>query len=150
MSITDNDLDETTPAAQSATLVEEIYATPDPVLKAFVASAEQYGLQMPVTLHVSGVVISGHLISASRYFELAAEALAQAGDKDFADALMLPTAELLRSAPDEPVSSAAVNFIHLRDAQVFTSGSDRPLPKATWRGRLAHVSGWSLGAMEAS
>ena len=54
------------------------------------------------------------------------------------------------SADEEQGELGFTDFIHLRAARVFTSGSDQPLPETLWRGRLSHVSAWSLGALRAS
>jgi hypothetical protein len=103
---------------------------------------------MGLTLHVSGVVVSGVLVPASRYFDLMAEWLTERGAQGWADAFATPAAELIRSSRSvNPDDSSPVPFIHLRDAQVFTSASDAPLPKALWHGRLSHVRGWSIGTM---
>jgi hypothetical protein len=51
---------------------------------------------------------------------------------------------------DDDLLDLSATYIHLRAARVFTSGSAQPLPEMLWRGRLSHVSGWSVGAMRAS
>jgi hypothetical protein len=106
--MTDLDHDDDAEAVPSAepTLVEEIFTTPDPILRAMIDAVNRHDAGISLTLHVSGVVVSGTL--------------------------------------------AAGNFVHLRDAQVFTSGDDRPLPKTLWRGRLSHVSAWSIGSYSQS
>jgi hypothetical protein len=36
-------------------------------------------------------------------------------------------------------------FIHLKDAYAYAPGA-KPLLIGLWRGRLGHVSGWSVGS----
>ena len=114
------------------------------------------GTEIGITLHVSGEIVSGLMIPLTDYLdEMAALvrdngspesaaargglaevfSLAAAESRPAADADL---AELIDTAP-EPA------FIHLRQATVHAPGSDAVLPATLWRGRLDHVSGWSLG-----
>jgi hypothetical protein len=45
----------------------------------------------------------------------------------------------------ETAESDLPGFIHLRAATVHAPGTDAVLPETLWRGRLDHVSGWSIG-----
>jgi hypothetical protein len=133
--------------------VEEIHAMPDPILVAMAATAAQdESFEMGLTLHVSGVVVSGIMVSPSRFFEQLALWLTERGAADFAQTFAVPVAEMFHesAANDEQDAPSIVSFIHLQDARVFTSGTNRPLPEVLWRGRLSHVSAWSIGAMGAS
>jgi hypothetical protein len=52
--------------------------------------------------------------------------------------------------PDDDAATTTFNrvmYIHLRDATVFAPGAQPTLAKTLWRGRLSHVSGWSLGQL---
>jgi hypothetical protein len=108
-----------------------------------------------LTLHVSGTVISGILVSGKRFFELLADWLTSEGAQGLADSLARPIAEMFREPDTEPADDehdglSLLDYIHLRAARVFTSGNDRPLPETFWRGRLSHVSGWSFGTLGVS
>jgi hypothetical protein len=136
------------------------YQLPDHVLMALVTAADTIDMELSVTLHVSGVVVSGTLISEARLYEQLAEALRQvppppdmpegalSGPAALATAFdssaeeYREQAELDRSRNEPP----PVIYIHLRDAAVWAPGGE-PLPRMLWRGRLSHVSGWSLGAL---
>jgi hypothetical protein len=135
---------ETTPVTEPA-LVEEIHATPDPILRAIVGwTTQDESLEMGLTLHVAGVVVSGILVSAARFFDALAEWLKSEGAEGWAESFAGPMAEMFRE-PDP--NAAEVSFVHLLNARVFTSGTDKPLPEALWRGRLSEVSGWSVGLL---
>jgi hypothetical protein len=45
----------------------------------------------------------------------------------------------------EAAESDLPEFIHLRAATVHAPGTDAVPPETLWRGRLEHVSGWSIG-----
>lgn len=138
-------------------MVEELNTTPDPLLRAmvWVVADQSQTSEIGLTLHVSGVVVSGILVSASSFFDHLARWLADNGSQDLADNFATPMADMLRESRADREKSGAgspadAHFIHLREAQVFSSGADRPLPKTLWRGRLSHVSAWSIGVMSAS
>ncbi len=152
----DHDHDpEDSPSAAAPEVVEEIHAAPDPLLAILVEAANKFDADIGLTLYVSGTVVSGILVSGKRFFELMADWLTAEGAQGLADSLARPIAELFRRPDAEPADDehdglSQPDYIHLRAAQVFTSGNDRPLPETLWRGRLSHVSGWSLGTMKAS
>jgi hypothetical protein len=112
------------------------------------------GSEIGVTLHVSGVIISGQIIAMSDYFAgLAAEIAGASGSPDsaagraaFAEIFAKLAADS-RPAPDtDPTGQPDPDFIHLRDARVISPNTGRAaLPPGLWRGRLSHVSAWSLG-----
>ncbi len=154
-----NDLDhdpEGSPPVAGPETVEEINAIPDLMLRGMVeAVSRSDSAEIGLTLYVSGIVISGILVSGRRFFELMADWLASEGARDFAENFVRPIADMFSSPDVEPADEgqakpADVNFIHLRAARVFTSGAGRPLPETLWRGRLSHVSGWSIGNMAVS
>ena len=53
------------------------YQLPDSVLMTLVGGADALDMELSVTLHVSGVVVSGTLISEARLYEQLAGALGQ-------------------------------------------------------------------------
>jgi hypothetical protein len=143
-------------SATEPPLVEEVNTGPDWLLVMLVAlvNAEK-SAEVGLVLHVSGVVVSGVLVSEMSFGEHVRDWLTQIGGPEVGERITrivallssLPKAESPEVAElgDAP---SALEFIHLRDARVFTSGSDRPLPGMLWRGRLSHVSAWSYGVME--
>jgi hypothetical protein len=155
MTDVDHDPEEAAPA-DGPQAVEDIHAMPDPILSVMAAALSRFeSAEIGLTLYLPGLVISGIAVSPNRFFEEMADWLAREGAEDFAENFARPTAEMFRTPDTEPAEEeqdepSLTDFIHLRAARVFTSGSDRPLPETLWRGRLSHVSGWSLGTMRAS
>ena len=118
-------------------------------------------LEVGITLYVSGVIVSGLLISARRYFELLNEAVQTDGSQEGAglrealgDALT-DVGESYRAAGLNIEAEAGqvalelllTSYIHMRNAEVHAPGGPGHLAPALWRGRLSHVSGWSLGVL---
>lgn len=133
-------------ASEGPVTVEEINTIPDPILKAMASvAAHNESFELGITLHVSGLVISGIMISPAKFYNNLGGWLAKSGSEGFADSFALPTAALAAENPDQPTFNS---FLHLRNAKVFLSGNQKPLPDTFWRGRLSHVSAWSIGAME--
>lgn len=121
----------------------------DPFLNILVQAAEG-GMEAGLTLHVSGVVVSGRMVSMARYL---AEMSALIGQSN--TALAEGFAELAAGLPD-PVSAdlafmdqmPTLDFIHLSGARIHAAGTMlADHPPMLWRGRLDHVSGWSLGTL---
>lgn len=145
--------DDQLPAPEYPAVVAEIGAIPDVVLLGLVDGANSSELEIAITLDVSGVVVSRRLIGAVRFFEEMAAMLAEQGQPGLAEHLAKGTADLLReefSKDDGSNDTRRRRHVHLTDAQVITSANAMPIPSNLWRGRLAHVSGWSLGTLDVS
>ncbi len=120
------------------------------------------GMSLPVTLCVSGVVISGVLINEDEYFEALAQDVNVVGAGDEEEKWR----ELFRGIPSL-VDSAAMDkldegqdpsevawmrqqmsapFIHLRDTWVKTGGRFVNFEGGFWRGRMDAVDGFWLGS----
>ncbi|MDV6304857.1 hypothetical protein R3P93_20030 [Rhodococcus cerastii] len=105
--------------------------------------------EVGITLTVSGVVVSGTLVSGARYFDAANETWSK-GDLAAIWSLEVEHYRQLADGTDRADLSteiARTGYIHLLDAVVHEGG--RQLGVAAWRGRLTEVSGWSLGALRA-
>jgi hypothetical protein len=121
------------------------------------------GWEIGVTLHVNGVIISGLLCSVTSFFEEQAEMIRRLGSAETAEAREgfarvfdwladqtqtrpgTEQAEGDEAAETEEAGAYLPEFIHLRAATVHAPGTDAVLPENLWRGRLDHVSGWSVG-----
>lgn len=134
----------------------------DPFLAILVQAIDHTpGWEFGVTLHVNGVIISGLLCSITTFFEEQAEMIRRLGSAETAEA-RLGFAEIfdqlaeqtrpgteqgdgVETAQTEAAGRDLPEFIHLRAATVHAPGTDAVLPETLWRGRLDHVSGWSIG-----
>lgn len=131
-------------------------------LQNLVHLANNQVLDMPITLHVGGVVVTGTLISGRAYFEQLSELLAGGlplwlgeAKEDIRKAFSLPADIYPRGSVEEREARGEDTrltnpgqFIHLKDAR-FVIG-EALVPKTQpvlWRGRLASVDGWVLGSM---
>jgi hypothetical protein len=143
--------------------VEDLYGRPDDALEVLVAAVNRVqSIEIGVTLHVSGIVVSGLLISGQSFFDLLGRSLAETSPAENA-----PIREALAGWPahfaeryranelrldgsedhGEYRPARTITYIHMRDASVVGPGLP-PLPGTLWRGRLSHVSGWSLGRFD--
>lgn len=134
---------------------------PDRLLMGLVEAVNTLDMELGVTLHASGVIVSGTLISGSKFMGRVAQALKEAAASQNA-----PSAEGLAEGfsavaasyrqwaqrergatcdDDHQALRPLTQYIHLQDAAVHAPGQP-PLPGMLWRGRLAHVSGWSFGS----
>lgn len=146
--------------APQVSLVADVNTGPDVILRILVGLVnDSKDIEMGVTLHVSGIIVSGVLISHETYWEAFRVVMRENGSPDtqaarqtFADAF---TAGIMGkdldgnrepAAEDEEAGHAEPpNHIHLRDAVVWAPGVEPTLPRTLWRGRLSHVSAWSIG-----
>lgn len=154
-------LDDDAPAQASAGAeqrdnVGSIYEEPDGILRFLVDIINRSpGLEISVTLHVSGVIVSGLLMSGKSYFEaLQAQMISRAGDdphdlrRVMGEALgsfAEPYAEIAgRSEEEHEKDTSPTVYAHMRAATIHAPGATQSLHQDLWRGRLSHVSGWSL------
>lgn len=125
----------------------------DGFLALLVSMVNASGLAMDITLTVGGLLVSGTMIPAEKF-------ILDFGGKFTAD-LTDPqsreeTLESFKAQADAARLAAESNlpplFVHLENAQFFMPAGAGPIPqRATgnlWRGRLASVDGWHLGALK--
>ena len=116
----------------------------------FVNTAE-VGLSIPMTFTIGGSLISGYLISETAYFDQLASdfsgALPGAAKDAGRDLIKLLQPEVSAHEDDHP----AEQFVHLKDAQVFSDGSKPITSKgALWRGKISSIEGFHLGSITVS
>lgn len=103
-------------------------------------------LELPLTLTVGGNLISGTLISEAAYFDQLAADFSGAMPESAKDAAK----EMIKSLQPPPLADGEAatprQFLHMKDAQVFTSASKPILNQGVlWRGKISSVEGFSLG-----
>lgn len=128
-------------------------AVVDWFLQNFVDSVNQFENEFPVTLQVSGMLVTGTLIASAIYFEEFSKSFAVGSENEERDrAPILSVAKKTRemlAVPNAPLPQ----FIHLRGAKLYNAagnaipGSDEGV---LWRGRLTEVHGFFWGKLEQS
>ncbi len=104
---------------------------------------------VPLTFTVGGNLISGDLISEDAYFEQLASDFSGAipeGAREAAKQLILTLKPPLHTDEDQGI---ACQFVHLRNAQVFTDANKPIVSGGTlWRGKISSVEGFHLGSLK--
>ena len=126
-------------------------------LRMLVENANDFGLEVPITLFVAGAVLSGVLTSGKVYFDLFADRFAagwpEEGQAAIRASMASPGAVYPLLKPGEKSQrKQPAQFIHLRDARVISGQRHYPQTPdgLLWRGRLAAVGGYSLGRLSDS
>jgi hypothetical protein len=127
-------------------------------LAELVRRANDGGVRVGVTLCVGGAIVSGALIGGRDYFEgIAEQAAAASRDPAMAErarSFFRSPAAMYRAGWGEGgelnPEGDPIAYIHLADARFFTvTGQQLPGSHGVlWRGRLAAVDGFVLGAFE--
>jgi hypothetical protein len=142
-------------ADDAASSLDRVFTTEvDWHLQLLVEDANDFGLELPITLFVPGAVVAGVLTSGKVYFELFADRFAAGWPAEGRAELRASMAAYgdvyprLEPGEKSPRKRPA-QYIHLRDAHVVTAQGNLPstVEGMLWRGRLAAVSGYSLGQL---
>jgi hypothetical protein len=145
----------TTQPIETLDLVAQATA-PDWFLQHLVLLANAGGVEAGLTLVCGGTIVSGILVSGADYvrgFREEFTADLPPESKDAVGPLFDFLAGPYSGTPDGEDGPAAERtmYIHLRDARFYAAGQ-LPIPAnrgVWWRGRLASVSGFSLGQLTA-
>ncbi|OQO90713.1 gas vesicle accessory protein GvpU [Saccharomonospora piscinae] len=128
-------------------------ARADFLLQAFVDAANQMeDFAMGVTLSVSGGIISGDLVTATRWMDEVATLVEMEGSEAayHVGNVYREQAGLYkkRASQNRGEVHGEVTYIHLRNSQwLMREGHLGPEPGVHWRGLLTEVSGWALGRL---
>jgi len=113
-------------------------------------------LSFGVTLQVSGLLVSGYLVSGKAYFEAIGEQIVGgfAQNAALADEMRKMFATFESAYPSDPSQTdrPVPQFIHLQNAR-FYSTDGKPVPSdegVWWRGRISEISGVVVGILDVS
>lgn len=131
----------------------------DRLLEGWVRATERGTMNFGVTLQVSGVLVSGILISTGDYLKRFGAAFRDGAAKDEKSAKagevifnqLVEAADQRQHKIDADTESeklTPLDFIHLADARLYATQSAWPAEFPFWRGRLASVDGWMFGQMQ--
>jgi hypothetical protein len=130
----------------------------DCFLQSLVEIVNDESANIPITLSVCGLLISGDMIGGKTYFGEFARQFKD-GFRDISSETASTIEETFKRLGDvyDPIQkesqrSAAIPkpyIIHLKDAQIYQSGASLPPSekRVLWRGRLEAVDGFSLGKL---
>lgn len=112
------------------------------------------GSSVPVTLSISGSVVTGMLISGQRYFEQIADRMERAQPSkganekvvEIVDGWRMLAKELASLTPHSEQARAAGDHLHVEGAKLISGARTFPAEGMLWRIRVSDVSGWSIGA----
>ena len=122
----------------------------DWLLQYFVQFVNDSPIVLPVTLSVGGNLVSGQLISDSAYFDQLTEDFSQSMTGEIKESAK-SFIQALKPKPtisDDETDQVACQFIHIKNAQVFTDAGKPIVADGTlWRGKIAAVDGFSFGSL---
>jgi hypothetical protein len=131
------------PAAQS-----------DWFLQRLASLANDDGIEVGITLQVSGLLVSGVLVSGAAYFQAIAENFSEglAAHADLAQAMKEGIGSFSGVyAKGESASAPPLpQYLHLKNAQFFNTAGV-PIPenqRVWWRGRVSEVGGFTIGQLQ--
>jgi hypothetical protein len=110
-------------------------------------------LSFGVTLQVSGLLVSGYLVSGKTYFEAIGQQIVSGLSQNaaLADQMRKMFATFESAYPNDPGQSErpVPQFVHLQNAR-FYSTDGTPVPSnegVWWRGRISQISGIVIGIL---
>lgn len=110
-------------------------------------------IEIGLTLHAGGFLVSGLLVSGHQYFTgFGAEFARTFNDAELTEDIQRAYARwggiyTVPKAPGETFTKA--NFIHLKNARFFNTAGE-PIPanmSVWWRGRVSEIDGFFLGML---
>jgi hypothetical protein len=127
----------------------------DGFLQYFVRLVNRSGLEIGITLNVSGLTISGQLISSKSYFEGLIQEMSSANTDNqvklaFQEAFRKIGGIYSQMDDEDDENQTFPTYIHLRNAKMLLAGGQiiRTHRGVLWRGRLSEVDGFCLGSMD--
>lgn len=110
-------------------------------------------LSFGVTLQVSGLLVSGYLVSGKSYFEATGQQIlgGLARNPELAEQMRKMFATFESAYPNDPQQKdrPVPQFVHLQNAR-FYSTDGKPVPSDAgvwWRGRISEISGIVIGIL---
>jgi hypothetical protein len=134
---------------------KEPIGTDDAIILMFLSLIEEDGIEVDVTLNISGAVVSGTLIGPSAYYEGIIESFKKLEDNTMSKILNKKFNDLKEAysnqkqeqdEKDDKENSAT--FIHLKKAR-YLNTYGQPITNCTtwWRGRISSIDGFSFNSL---
>ena len=134
----------------------ESQLAPDNVFAMLVHVANTSDVEMGITLHVHGQMITGRLISGATYWAESAADLRAGGQgptellEAMAESMEQVADEYRRMYAEDATDGddpAMAAFLHLRNAHTLGPQGPTPTDGAFWRGRLSSIDGFTFGEL---
>jgi len=138
---------------KSSPLVPVASAQHDWFIQSLVNVANVAPLSFGVTLQVSGLLVSGYLVSGKTYFEAVGQQIVNdvAQNAALADQMRTMFSTFESAYPNDPgqADRPVPQFIHLQNARFYgTDGAPVPSNAGVWwRGRISEISGIVIGIL---
>jgi hypothetical protein len=129
-------------------------AAEDDFLLEWLAYHAEHGFNMPITLAVGGVIITGELVTEDQYFEGISHLFTDEESQEFYRSLPNALDEGALRQLDEGADPQEIqerreemkrDFIHLRDTYILVGGEFSHFERVFWRGKLSSIDGFWLG-----
>jgi hypothetical protein len=139
--------------ATTSEVADTTRLAPDDLFERLVHLTNTTDLEIGVTLHVNGLMVTGKLISGTTYWSSSARELRErsVGSRDLVEAMAHSmenlAAEYRETLGNEVQSHPMSGFVHLKDARTVTAKGALPRAGAFWRGRLDCIDGFTLGEL---
>jgi hypothetical protein len=132
-------------------------AQTDWFLQTLVRMINNFDMEIGMTLQVSGMLVSGSLVSGKKYFDGFATDFSSPFSESPETAASIRSSfasygEVYAKDEENGEDQPLPQYIHLKQARFFNT-SGNPIPGNTgvwWRGRIGEVGGFSLGSLSAS
>lgn len=121
----------------------------DIFLQSLVTTVNKTPINIAVTLHVNGGVVTGTLISRDAYFSEVSDLMAASwpgeGGEDIREAFSLWMRDEESVSEEDELPA---QFVHLKNAKIVSGDLVLPTgPGVLWRGKIGSVSGFFLGVL---
>lgn len=127
-------------------------------LESLVATVNNTGIEIGITLQMDGFLVSGYIVNGGKYFdgfsnEFISETAIHFGNDEALKTIQEAFgkyAEMYSPKSVEESGTDTANYIHLEGARFFnTNGAPIPNNRGMWwRGRIAEVNGFILGTLD--
>ena len=109
--------------------------------------------EIRITLQVSGMLVSGHLVNSQAFFNSFGNKFTSAfEDSTHAETIRKSFSEfsvITREGSEQQAHDAQPQYIHIKNGHFFNTAG-KPIPRnkgVWWRGRICEVGGFFLGTL---
>jgi hypothetical protein len=121
-------------------------------LQHLVEYSNNLGISVAITVQVGGMLVTGQIMSHTEYFNETADEFKTSlnYNSDLAESFfgLIKSYNELVHVPNEGEAPLPPNYIHIRDAKIFTAGNfNNAVVVRQWRGRISEIGGFFIGTV---